>query len=1032
MSAHQHHELMMLWELHQLRAQQQQQQQQQAWAAQPHAAASAAAGRDSQDANVVLEVTESESEPSTPSRTQHSCRRSPDLASSQQQQVWLEQQRQQQQLLLRQQEAEKLLAAAGSQEGRALGGPPGLGAAPSTALPATFHSAAAAAAAALGALQSTSECLRMSSDESDGGCLRSQMQHSSSSSSTSNSSSTIITTNKSGALDTGRPQTVAADMLRRMLQQQLQQQLQLQVQQQQQRKQQQSLQQQQQSQGMQVDGDCQGQQQHLMQQPQQLQQQPKQQQQLQQQEASPSQRRRQQQQQPYLVSDDEEERQHSENQQQQEKQQQEQQQQQQEPPSQSRTRQKQQQQQQHRRSLRGSSRIASAAAAAAAAAAASEKPDSASGAVKAVRGRAAAAAAAAAAEGSGDLDDDEEEEDEEEGVGRGSSSKRREKYEPFSRMLPGLWIDTSELPAAEAAASSQCSSSNKFPLLVDFAAAAAAAYGEEHIKETRSLSFLLQQEFFDSSRPLTKQQEKQLALLQEEAAAGPPNFKPLTKQFRPALEGDTAARGLETAGEASKDKFSAGGLWRPSRLDMLLHDIERRLERQRLLANPRDILRGGGGDKGDYYDKDDGFIDDAEVFSEFGWDPATDFVSSASEEEDEASSLTQGPPDLTAFVAVKMPLPADSSESEGGDSNQDEEDDEAVLDPKGWRAFRARLRLMMEKGQLAQLEELEETLQRIHQRLEGPEAMTELESIVGRYIRRACAAGMQSSKGKPFIVDLNWSLVKCLGSAMHRVHSALGIELVHRCWVRRLLVANVVTYDQLTSTLFTRAFKSSSLFNAGPQPIRKVQRLFEAWVEADRKEKRLQRQLEQLQQQQTHADLQAAAEEEELRRQLEAAAGSKERLLHASPLWRIGRFLLDIVLLFNLRRGDVQEYAELALGEEADLLPDTHRDMGTYLLCLLKTAVEKKFGAEEPLTLSPQYMRALVFKLKDAFRVGGLCERRVRRARTKTFVTALCKAAAGDAAAVQTPEAAAAASENWHEDSDTEGPETETEEGTAF
>ncbi|XP_026190745.1 uncharacterized protein LOC113146735, partial [Cyclospora cayetanensis] len=205
---------------------------------------------------------------------------------------------------------------------------------------------------------------------------------------------------------------------------------------------------------------------------------------------------------------------------------------------------------------------------------------------------------------------------------------------------------------------------------------------------------------------------------------------------------------------------------------------------------------------------------------------------------------------------------------------------------------------------------------------------------------------------------------------------------------------------------------------------------FEAWVDADRNEKRLQRQLEQLQQESD------SAVEATLRKQLSAVTCSKDRLLHASPLWRIGRFLLDMVLIFHLRRGDMCDYAELALGEEADLVPDPQRDMGAFLLSLLRAAVSKRFGNEAPqLTLTPQYMKALIFRLKVAHNIEGLCERRRRRARPKTFSTSLCKAAvaAGAVAAagsggncgtqlgVQTPQAA----EDWQEESDVEGLETE-------
>lgn len=93
--------------------------------------------------------------------------------------------------------------------------------------------------------------------------------------------------------------------------------------------------------------------------------------------------------------------------------------------------------------------------------------------------------------------------------------------------------------------------------------------------------------------------------------------------------------------------------------------------------------------------------------------------------------------------------------------------------------------------------------------------------------------------------------------------------------------------------------------------------------------------------------------------------------------WRCSSSCLILHLLLGLS----QEYAELALGEEADLLPDQQRDMGAFLLSLFKAAVAKRFGAEETLTLSPLYMKALIFRLKyvvECFRLasGVLCAKR--------------------------------------------------------
>ncbi|CDJ45504.1 hypothetical protein ETH_00018185, partial [Eimeria tenella] len=135
---------------------------------------------------------------------------------------------------------------------------------------------------------------------------------------------------------------------------------------------------------------------------------------------------------------------------------------------------------------------------------------------------------------------------------------------------------------------------------------------------------------------------------------------------------------------------------------------------------------------------------------EYGEDSGEGSSSSAEESEKKETAAVAA----AAFVCLKETLAASSSNSEGGESGDEEEEDDSVVDPKGWRAFRPRLRAMLEPQQLQHIEHLEATLQKMPERAQGPEAVAELESIVGRYIRRACAAGMPKSPDDLVIIDL--------------------------------------------------------------------------------------------------------------------------------------------------------------------------------------------------------------------------------------------------------------------------------------
>lgn len=61
------------------------------------------------------------------------------------------------------------------------------------------------------------------------------------------------------------------------------------------------------------------------------------------------------------------------------------------------------------------------------------------------------------------------------------------------------------------------------------------------------------------------------------------------------------------------------------------------------------------------------------------------------------------------------------------------------------------------------------------------------------------------------------------------------------------------------------------------------------------------------------------------------------------------------------------EYAELALGEEEELLPDTSHDMTGFLLQLLRSAVAKRFEGRVQLCLSRPFLKNLLARLKSVW-----------------------------------------------------------------
>ncbi|PFH34783.1 hypothetical protein BESB_068160 [Besnoitia besnoiti] len=526
-----------------------------------------------------------------------------------------------------------------------------------------------------------------------------------------------------------------------------------------------------------------------------------------------------------------------------------------------------------------------------------------------------------------------------------------------------------ELRAKSSAALPSAPIPFSFPFFLDFRASVEAVYGgESAVRDPRTLEAAI---FQAAPQPLTAASASS-ALATSLSPSGSFEESALPEfglSGRNAFAGDLGGGNLQ---------------YRPSQLELCVASIEQRLARQRLVANPRDILRGGGGAGGVYYDKDDAFLDDSEMFREFGMDPAADFE----DQQTESGAATESVVDeddlyegVDEFICDNDPTMEDSEPEEvecGQKKNRKVMQDEERFNPFAWRRYRNSLKQNMNDDAFNVLLDMEEELKALHEAYGEDAAPQAIEKIMVKHLRKAYNEQQGTRNGPGSLVELNWPLVNKLGGALHAIARGFGVFLVHKTWVRRTLVHNSTVYEYLLLQLFEMIKKSPLFKKDDPAVINKVQEAFEAWQRVSDDSK--------------NGNAFLAVPFAPLLFGGDRTQHLKEVELTKSPLLRVGAIIIDMAVIFHLRRNGLREYVELGLGAESDLQPDKEQHFPQFLRGLLKQAVVRRFGSGVRLTVSAAYLKALVAHLKARYNVN-LYERRARRFRELQFQTVVCRAA---------------------------------------
>ncbi|KFG31532.1 hypothetical protein TGP89_216780 [Toxoplasma gondii p89] len=354
--------------------------------------------------------------------------------------------------------------------------------------------------------------------------------------------------------------------------------------------------------------------------------------------------------------------------------------------------------------------------------------------------------------------------------GESEGEEEVKKFIPF-RFIRGLWIDVeheglagqeeedenddeaqekSSPRASESRSRGLCFSS--LPLLLDFRASVEAAYGgEENLRDPRTLETAILQASEQSFPSLS-------SLASPSPGVGPDGAGRGAPAGLLAPGGPAGDAGLPGRGGYGLDGGSLQ--YRPSKLELCVASIEQRLARQRLIANPKDILRGGGGAGGVYYDKDDAFLDDSETFREFGMDPSADFddqqtVSGAPSEsgmddEDAYDGTSEFVCDNDPTMEDSEPEETDSSAKKGRKLQQDDE----KFNPLAWRRFKTSLKQNMTDEAFSVLLSMEEELESLRA-TDGDDPVPQaIEKIMLKHLRKSWSEQLANRQGPERLVEL--------------------------------------------------------------------------------------------------------------------------------------------------------------------------------------------------------------------------------------------------------------------------------------
>lgn len=140
------------------------------------------------------------------------------------------------------------------------------------------------------------------------------------------------------------------------------------------------------------------------------------------------------------------------------------------------------------------------------------------------------------------------------------------------------------------------------------------------------------------------------------------NNAPVPISAAPLLQASNVELGTSQtttpAAPSSNLKSNLGIRGSEDRLTAVITDVLHRLNRQGVLADPREVCKSGGGKTGEFYERDEDFFDDSEVFQQlgFGSGPSDESEVDVSSSEDDLSQDTDGGSELSDASSEEDPF----------------------------------------------------------------------------------------------------------------------------------------------------------------------------------------------------------------------------------------------------------------------------------------------------------------------------------------------------------------------------------------